>query len=144
MNIKQALKRKNKLVKEINDTFRIVMAYNSVSEGNERPYSAKESLELWNKLNNELIELKTAIHRANAPVYDKIFKLGELKNQIKHLNSIDCTTGVPPRNRYDSVDLPARVAEISIIERDNLVKNLEKEIDEIQDFLDEWNFKTTI
>ena len=144
MNIKQALKRKNKLVKEINDTFRIVMAYNSVSEDNERPYSTKESLELWNKLNNELIELKTAIHRANAPVYNKIFKLSELKNQIKHLNSIDCTTGVPPRNRYDSVVASARVAEITIIERDGMVKQIEKEIDEIQDFLDEWNFNTPI
>jgi hypothetical protein len=144
MNIKQALKRKNKLVKEINDTFKIVMTYNSVSEGNERPYSPKESLEVWKNLNNELIELKTGIHRANAPVYDKIFKLGELKNQIKHLNSIDCTSGVPPRSRYDNSDSPARVAEISIIERDKLVKDLEKEIDNIQDFLDDWNFKTTI
>jgi hypothetical protein len=60
------------------------------------------------------------------------------------LNSIDCTTGVPPRNRYDSVVPSARVAEITIIERDGMVKQIEKEIDEIQDFLDEWNFKTTI
>lgn len=144
MNIKQALKRKTKLVKEINDTFGNVLAYNSVSEGTERPYSPRISLELWKNLNDELIELKTAIHRANAPVYDKIFKLSELKNQIKFLKNLDCTSGVPPRSRYDVSDSPARVAEISVVERDDLIKQYEKEIDTIQDFLDEWNFKTII
>lgn len=144
MNIKQALKRKTKLVKEINDAFGNVLAYNSVSEGTERPYSPRISLEIWKNLNDELIELKTAIHRANAPVYDKIFKLSELKNQIKLLKGLDCTSGVPPRSRYDVSDSPARVADISVIERDNLIKEYEKEIDTIQDFLDEWNFKTII
>ena len=144
MNIKQALKRKTKLVKEINDAFGNVLAYNSVSEGTERPYSPRISLEIWKNLNDELIELKTAIHRANAPVYDKIFKLSELKNQIKLLKGLDCTSGVPPRGRYDMSDSPARVADISVIERDNLIKEYEKEIDTIQDFLDEWNFKTII
>lgn len=144
MNIKQALKRKTKLVKEINDAFGNVLAYNSVSEGTERPYSPRVSLELWKKLNDELIELKTSIHRANVPVYDKIFRLSELKNQIKLLKGLDCTAGIPPRSRYDVTDGPARTTEITVVERDDLIKAYEKEIDTIQDFLDEWNFKTII
>lgn len=144
MNIKQALKRKNKLVKEINDVFGNISAYNSIAEGSERPYSAKISLEVWKNLNEELVGLKTAIHRANAPVYDKIFKLSELKNQVKLLTNLDCTSGVLPRSKYDVTVPIARVAEISVVERDNLIKELESEINEIQDFLDEWNFNTTI
>lgn len=144
MNIKQALKRKTKLVKEINDVFGNVSTYNSVNEGTERPYSPKTLIVTWKNLNDELIDLKTRIHRANAPVYDKIFKLSELKNQIKLLKGLDCTAGIPPRGRYDVSDGPARTTEISVVERDELVKTYEKEIDTIQDFLDEWNFKTTI
>ena len=37
MNIKQALKRKNKLVGEIAQEFKKVSQYNSIEEKNERP-----------------------------------------------------------------------------------------------------------
>ena len=69
MTIKQALKKKNLLVKEILDLHTRVATYNSVEVGNVRPYSAKESMELLNQKSNELVELKTKIHTANAPIY---------------------------------------------------------------------------
>lgn len=144
MNIKQALKRKNKLVQEIKTEFEKVEQYNSISETNFRPYSAKRALENWVKLTNELVNVKTNIHLANAPVYPKIFQLSELKNQVKLLKTLDCTEGVPSRSRYDSVDLPSRKAEITVIERDSMIKDMETQIETIQDELDEWNHTTQI
>ena len=44
MTVKQALKQKNLLVKKINEDIRKVHTYNSVDEGNTRPYSTKELL----------------------------------------------------------------------------------------------------
>ena len=93
MNIKQALKKKNKLVGMISEEFNKASQYNVVDEGNARPYSATEAIGRWMELTNELIVLKTQIHKANLPVYDKIFELSELKNQVKHLRSLNCTSG---------------------------------------------------
>ena len=75
MNIKKALKEKNKKVKEVNEYFSKLSQYNSIEAGNVRPYSAKDMLEKWKKSTEELIELKTKIHVANVSVYGKIFRL---------------------------------------------------------------------
>jgi len=72
MTVKQALKLKNKLVKEITEELQKAQSYNSVEVNSTRPYSSTESLEKASKLTNELIELKTKIHQANTSVYGKI------------------------------------------------------------------------
>jgi hypothetical protein len=65
MTVKQALKLKNKLVKEITEELQKAQSYNSVEVMSPRPYSSAESLDKASKLTNELIELKTKIHQAN-------------------------------------------------------------------------------
>ena len=145
MTIKQALKKKNLLVKEILDLHTRVATYNSVEVGNVRPYSPKETLEQVNQKSNELVELKTKIHKANTPVYDKIFRLSELKSTISRLKSLDCTEGVSTdyysRNRENP---PVKTAEVSVVERDEMVKHMEGQIEEIQDILDNHNQITEI
>lgn len=143
MNIKQALKKKNKLVGLINEEFYKASQYNVVDEGNPRPYSAVESIGKWMQLSNDLIVLKTQIHEANLPVYSKIFELSELKNQVKHLKSLNCTSGVV-HSRWDSEKPVIKHAEINVVEKDKMVKNLEARIEELQDELDQWNHNTLI
>jgi hypothetical protein len=145
MNIKQALKEKNRLTKEIQETYSKILTYNSVEFGNQRPYSSKELMGRVELLTDELISLKTKIHKSNLPVYDKIFRLSELKNTITKIKNMDCTEGVAndyySRNRENP---PVRTSEISIVERDEKIKSLEKEIDSIQDYLDTHNQTTLI
>lgn len=145
MNIRQALKEKNKLVKEIQDLYGRISQYNSVEVGGQRPYSSKQLMEIVNQKSNELIELKTKIHLANAPVYDKIFRLSELKSTITRIKNLDCTEGVSndyfSRNRENP---PVKTAEISIVERDEMVKHMEEQIETIQDILDTHNQNTQI
>ena len=145
MNIRQALKEKNKLVKEIQDLYVRISQYNSVEVGAHRPYSPKQLMETLNQKSNQLIELKSKIHRANAPVYDKIFRLSELKSTITRIKNLDCTEGVSndyySRNRENP---PVKTAEISIIERDEMVKHMEEQIETIQDILDTHNQNTQI
>lgn len=142
MNIKQALKEKNKLVKKNSENFRKFESYNSVEEGSVRPYDPKEALDSWMKGVDELVELKTKIHRANSKVYDKIFKLAELKSMAKHLRNVDCTSG-KYSSRYGS-DPIVKIAEMSLVERDQLIEKIESEIETIQDFLDSHNAKQKI
>ena len=142
MNIKQALKLKNKLVTQIKEQYEIAKAHNSIEQGNPRRYSALKAINQAEELSIELAELKTKIHLANAPVYDLIFKMSELKNQIKQLKSIPVEEG-KVTERYGSVTAIKEV-ELNIAERDNLVKALENKIEVIQDKLDTHNAITEL
>jgi len=145
MTIKQGLKLKNRLVGEITDVQIKMLKYNSVSESNERPYSTKALLEQQYSLVNQLVALKTEIHKANSGVYDKIFLLSELKSIVKHLKGLDCTDGVEEDFYGRRSDSPIiKKSEISIIERDSEIKFLESRIDEIQEELDLHNSTTTL
>jgi len=145
MNIKKALKEKNRLVKEILDLHTKVATYNSVEVGNVRPYSAKESMELLHQKSNELVELKTKIHTANAPVYKYIFRLSELKSTIARIKNLDCNEGIVQDYYSRNRETPAvKETEISIVERDNMVKDMEAAIESIQDVLDNHNQITEI
>jgi Asp-tRNA(Asn)/Glu-tRNA(Gln) amidotransferase C subunit len=145
MNVKKALKEKNRLVKEIQELYARLSQYNSVEVGNVRPYSPKKMLEQINQKSNELVELKTKIHNANTPVYDKIFRLSELKSTISRLKTLDCTEGVSSdyysRNRENP---PVKTAEITVVERDEMVKFMEGQIEDLQDILDNHNQITEI
>jgi hypothetical protein len=142
MNIKQALKLKNKLVAQLKEQYEIAKAHNSIEQGNPRRYSAVAAINKAEELSNELAELKTKIHLANAPVYDLIFQMSELKNQIKQLKSIPVEEG-KVTERYGSVTAIKEV-ELNIAERDNLVKVLENKIELIQDKLDTHNAITEL
>lgn len=142
MNIKQALKLKNKLVTQIKEQYEIAKAHNSIEQGNPRRYSALKAINQAEELSIELAELKTKIHLANAPVYDLIFQMSELKNQIKQLKSIPVEEG-KVTERYGSVTTIKEV-ELNIAERDNLVKELENKIESIQDKLDTHNATTEL
>jgi hypothetical protein len=142
MNIKQALKLKNKLVTQIKEQYEIAKAHNSIEQGNPRRYSALKAIGEAEKLAIELAELKTKIHLANAPVYDLIFQMSELKNQIKQLKSIPVEEG-KVTERYGSVTTIKEV-ELNIAERDNIVKSLENKIEAIQDKLDTHNAITEL
>ena len=145
MNIKKALKEKNRLVKEILDLHTRVATYNSVEVGNVRPYSAKESMELLNQKSNELVELKTKIHTANGPIYKHIFRLSELKSTIARIKNLDCNEGIVQDYYSRNRETPAvKETEISIVERDEMVKHMEGQIEEIQDILDYHNQITEI
>lgn len=145
MTVKQALKLKNKLVKEITEELQKAQLYNSVEVTSPRPYSSSEALEKVAKLTNELVELKTKIHQANSPVYDKIFRLSELKSLVSKIKMLNCTEGTST-DYYSrrSENPPVMTSEISIVDRDSMVKIMEDEIESIQDELDTHNALTQI
>jgi hypothetical protein len=142
MTIKQALKYKNKLVKKINDAFQKVYTYNSVVEGQTRPYDVNSSLAEYFELTSELVNLKERIHKANQPVYGQIFLLSELKSQAQKLSVLTCDEG-KVKQRF-SEEAEYKTAVINVVSRDNMVKNLEEQIEMLQDELDVHNATTEI
>jgi hypothetical protein len=142
MNVKQALKAKNKLTARINELYSLAKSYNSIEEGNPRRYSVIGLLNEANELTKELVDLKVKIHSANQTVYDKIFLMAELKGRVKQLKSISCEEG-KVTERYGSVQSVKEV-ELDITQRDALIKQLETEIEQLQDELDIHNATTNI
>ena len=146
MNIKQALKRKNVLVDQIKQEFTRLNQYNSIESGNPRPYAPADSLKNYLDLTNELIELKTEIHTANQPIYDKIFRLSEYKSVVKYLKALNCAEG-KTSNRggwMDKTEPTVMESVIGIVERDTMVADFEQKINTIQDELDYFNQVTVI
>ena len=144
MTIKQALKLKNKLVKQIGENTKLMQDYNSVEVGNERPYSSVELLAQISEDTKELAKLKAKIHIANTPVLENIFLMSELKSMTQSLKKMDCTEGKSNRDRYRLESESVKTSEISLVKRNETIKELEGRIEAIQDGLDIFNATTKI
>jgi hypothetical protein len=144
MTIKQALKLKNKLIKTIGENTKLMQEYNSIEVGNERPYSSTELLGKISEDTKELAKLKTKIHIANTPVLEDIFLMSELKSMAQSLKKMDCTEGKSNRDRYRLESESIKTSEISLVKRNETIKELEAQIEEIQDRLDLFNATTQI
>ena len=142
MNVKQALKAKNKLVGDIKECYKIIQSQNSIEEGNPRRYSVKGQLEKIAQLTDELVQLKAQLHRANVSVYEKIFQMAEIKGIIKELKKMDVSEGKQD-SRYGSV-VSVKEVEVNVVERDAIVKEYEAEVERIQNELDIHNSNTNI
>ena len=141
-NKKELLKKKNKLAIELKKQYAIAQKFNSQEAGNPRRYSVQDALDKAAEITAELIELKTRIHLANAPVYSKIFRMAELKGRIKELKKVPTDEG-KHEGRYGSAPSEKEV-EINIAQLDGFVATLEASIEEIQSELDVHNATTTI
>lgn len=144
MTIKQALKQKNKLIKTIGENTKLMQEYNSIEVGNERPYSSVELLAQISEYTKELAKLKTKIHIANTPVLEDIFLMSELKSMAQSLKKMDCTEGKSNRDRYRLESESVKTSEISLVKRNEAIKEMEARIEEIQDKLDLFNATTQI
>jgi hypothetical protein len=142
MNINQALKEKSRIVRRLDSLYTILKAYNSIEIGNVRRYSILNTLSDINELIEELVELKTKIHRANIAVYGKIFRLSELKSLVKQIKEMPVTEGKKMAmygNSSENLEV-----EINAQQRDGIIIGIQTEIDKLQDELDMYNATTHI
>jgi len=144
MNIKQALKEKNKLAKKVTDLMDRTNRNNSMDEGAVRSYDPKESLEQALQMVDDLVNLKTKMHMANAEVYDKIFRMSEYKSLVKYLKTLNCNQGTIVTSRYGDSTARQMTTVITEVERDTLVEKYETLIDNLQTELDTHNATTHI
>lgn len=141
MNLIKALKTKKKLINEGQKTFKKVNENNTYLEDEKKPYNSSDEFENYLKITDELIDLKVKIHLANAPIYDKIFRLSELKNivsQLKYLNVRESKNVRPDGSTINTL------ATINLLERDMLVDKFELEIEKLQEEIEEFNAVTKI
>jgi len=139
MNIKQALKQKNKLVKKISERAEFLQKENCVVVGAVRNYDPHTQLgELVEEV-NALVELKTKIHLANVEVYSKIFRMSELKNLCKIIKLVDTKEGMVHHSRYGDSTMINYESAIKHQDKVSLLEQIEQEIEQLQDELDAHN-----
>ena len=142
MNIRQALKAKNKLVSEINEMWITVINNNSIEKGNPRHYNIIDILENLDRKTKELIELKTKIHKANTPVYHLIFEMSELKNVATRIKNINTEEGKV--NNYRSSIESIKEVQINEKQKRDFILEIQNKIEIIQEKLDQFNIGTEI
>ena len=140
LTIAQALKQKNKLAFKLQKNWGRIHTYNSAVVESYRPFNVEDLLHETIKVTQELVELKTKIHEASAPVREKIFRLSELKSAMQQITSIPTKEG-KIRERYDHqvVEMEAIITAARV---DVLSEQFEQEIDQIQELLEVFNHKT--
>ena len=146
LTLAKALAIKNRLTGRLAQARENVETYNSVLVG-QRDNLGNNTLDVrgeyahYRKLQDGLIVVKAAIQRANLPIHEDILQLGELKSVIQMLSGLNTKNGSEPgfngvEFRYSAVMLKPEVL--------GIIRDLETQIDAIQDKLNEFNAATRI
>src|SRR5438477_7610614 len=138
ITLAKALKVKNRLAGRLAKVQADIQAYNSVPEGQADQVNVPALMQTREELVEALVSLKTAINDANREAQRDIYDLAEKKATAQFLGGVNTRHGPQPAV-YPSTTEVTYVAAFKKADVDGLVANLEKEIDQLQDRLDQFN-----
>jgi len=115
--------------------------FNSTEKGSVG-YDAGEAFESWINLTDQLVDLKTKIHIANVGIADKIFKLGELKSIAAKLRIVSTQEGTIKDRYADTTS--EYVAHMNLFTKDSKIKEIEEQIETLQEEIEAYNALTMI
>lgn len=144
ITLAKALKLKNRLTKKLVDTRNEVTANNEIMVGNTRSVDVNKRMELAEKVQDAIINLKTAINAANMPITPIILLNAELKGEIVFLNSIPRREGKQVAHSYVENRTIEYESTINTQTISALVTSLEDSLDKNQDEIDRHNHVTMI
>ncbi|MGA2248367.1 MAG: hypothetical protein ABSH48_25595 [Verrucomicrobiota bacterium] len=146
MKIAKALKLKNQLAGEVAQLKERLIKQNSRSSKQKFDYDNREVLARLRTKVAELVKVKAVIAAANAEIYDKIFRLAELKGMVTTFTGLDTKAGVfHEGGRFGDAGYEVEyIAQIGKVDVDKLVAELNAEIQSLQDALDEFNLTRSV
>jgi hypothetical protein len=146
MKIAKALKLKNQLAGDVAQLKELLAKQNVRSTKQKFDYDNREVLTRLRAKLDELVKVKAALAAANAEIYDKIFRLAELKGLVATLTALDTKSGVFHEGRGfgEGTYEVEYVAQLGKVDVDKLVAGFKDEIRSLQDALDEFNFTHSV
>jgi hypothetical protein len=141
--LNRALKLKNRMVQRLGAARDNVRVWNSYKDGTEPPYDVSAELDRATDLATGLGNLKAAISEANLPVIGDIHRMVEAKQEIAFLQRVSTQEG-RVREHYSQEHEDTYLCTIKRSDLDGIVRELEDELDTIQEKLDKHNAKTKI
>lgn len=147
MKIVKALKLKNRLVHDLNVCRERIKRDNSALSKKHKGADHVVNLAvLENATLENLVELKTAIQVATAPIASLLIEMAEKKSKLKFLGTIPTRKGEEDVHDYQGKLL--RVDEyITTFDEEEIIQksaDLEEQINHLQDKIDEYNASTDI
>jgi len=143
MKLIRALSEKNKLARKIKDIQARIKEHNSYIAGNSPVYNIEEQLRDLNESIDKIIEIKSKIAAANLEKIESVYRLSEMKSLASFLKKLSIKEGKVKGDGYSS-DVNEYESEVSNVERDKLVEDLETRIDFLQMEMDKFNFEKEI
>ena len=134
----KALKVKNRLTGRLAKVQADIQAFNSVPEGQADQVNVPALMKTREELVGALVGLKTAINDANREAQRDIYDLAEKKATAQFLAGVNTRHGPQPAV-YPNTTEVSYVAALKKADVDALMAGLEKEIDQLQDRLDQFN-----
>ena len=134
----KALKVKNRLAGRLAKVQADIQAFNSVPTGQADQVNVPALLKTREELVGALVSLKTAINEANREAQRDIYDLAEKKATAQFLAGVNTRHGPQPAV-YPNTTEVSYVAALKKADVDALTAGLEKEIDQLQDRLDQFN-----
>ena len=138
ITLAKALKVKNRLAGRLAKAQADIQAFNSVPAGQADQVNVPALMQTRAELVGALVALKTAINDANREAQRDIYDLAEKKAAAQFLAGVNTRHGPQPAV-YPNTTEVSYVAALKKAEVDALVARLEKEIDRLQDKLDQFN-----
>ena len=138
ITLAKALKMKNRLAGRLAKVQADIQAFNSVPEGQAGQVDVPALTQNREALVEAIVGLKTAINDANREAQRDIYALAEKKATAQFLAGV-CTRHGPQPPTYPSTVEVNYVAALKKADVDAQVARLEKEIDQLQDRLDQLN-----
>jgi hypothetical protein len=144
VTLAKALSVKNRLAGRLSQARSNIETYNSVPVG-QRDGESRESVDVRAEyerllmLQEGLVAVKAAVHRANTPVYEDVLRLAEKKALVKMLGGLNTKHGTEPGYGMEFL-YAATLRKPEVLE---MVRRLEAEIDKLQDKLNHFNATAT-
>ena len=138
ITLAKALKIKNRLTGRLAKVQADIQAFNSVPAGQADQVNVPALVKTREELVGALVGLKAAINEANREAQRDIYDLAEKKAAAQFLAGVNTRHGPQPAV-YPNTTEVSYVAALKKADVDALVAGLEKEIDQLQDRLDQFN-----
>ena len=143
MKIAKALKLKNQLAGEIAKLQTLLSGNNSFEEGKIVRFDAAALYEEYKNKLEELIQLKRKIAQGNFDIWEKIFRITELKGKIQFLRTLPVREGISKERDWDQGGTRTIEVKWTAVLNPKMIQDeitlLEKEIIDLQDQIDEYN-----
>lgn len=142
IQLSKGLKLQKRLAGRFAEVTGKIQLKNSVLKEQAGQTNIQSLIELKAQLSEALVDLKFALYKGNAKVQERLFILAEKKGEVDFYRNLNIREGVE-RHSYQntSVEYVAFIKEELATQK---VKELEKEIDRLQDQIDEYNYTTKI
>ena len=142
ITLDKALSVKNRLAGRLAQARTNVETYNCVVAGQrESTVDVRAEYERMTVLQEALVAVKAAIQRANGPILEDVYRLGEAKSVMQMLNGLNTKQGPEPGYNGVTYDYASTFLKPEVLET---VRRLEGRVDEIQDRINSHNAMTRI